>query len=186
MLIKELTGSKNQIEEWNKNIRRCKAEYSDFCIEEIQSISEVFTPYSELEISKDWKSIPDTINDTRGVYISGLNSHYDIERLTDYKESEIDFNSRLYWNNYGVCDNASQVIDRYNEFVKNGLIDEETEKYIVLMTPMCKCYQEEDGGWRWHKWGEYIGVQDPKHEYLYDEENIDYVFVFEFYKLELK
>lgn len=184
MLVKELIGSENQINKWNENIRKCKAEYTDFCMEEIKSSSDVFTPYSELEIPKDWKFIPDTIKDTRGIYISGLNSHYDIETLTNYKEIGIDFKSPLYWHNYGVCDNASQVIEKYNEFVKSGFIDEQNDKCIVLMTPMCRRYQESDGGWRWHKWGEYIGVQNPQHEYLFDEENIDIVFVFEFYKLE--
>lgn len=186
MLIKELIGNEIQINEWNDNIRKCNAEYDDFHMEEIKSINDVFKPYSELEVPKEWKSIPDEISDMRGIYIAGLNSHYDIERLTDYREAKMDFNSPLCWNSYGVCDNASQVINRYNEFVKEGLIDEQNEKYVVLLTPICKCHQEKDGGWRWHKWGEYIGVQNPKHEYLYDEEDIDYIFVFQFYKLELK
>ena len=33
------------------------------------------------------------------------------------------------------------------------------------------------GGWRWHKWGEYIGKHNPQYEYLDHESGIDYVLV---------
>lgn len=29
------------------------------------------------------------------------------------------------------------------------------------------------GGWRWHKWGEYVGEGDPRREYLDDEEGFE-------------
>jgi hypothetical protein len=29
------------------------------------------------------------------------------------------------------------------------------------------------GGWRWHKWGEYIGTGQPTTEYLDDEEKFN-------------
>lgn len=29
--------------------------------------------------------------------------------------------------------------------------------------------QPSEGGWRWHKWGPYVGDKHPEHEYLHDE-----------------
>lgn len=33
-------------------------------------------------------------------------------------------------------------------------------------------------GWRWHKWGPYIGTQEPKAEYLYDEPTITLIYTY--------
>jgi len=41
-----------------------------------------------------------------------------------------------------------------------------------------------DGGWRWHKWGEYIGTQNPQMEYIHDEPEIEKVYVYHIYELE--
>jgi hypothetical protein len=38
------------------------------------------------------------------------------------------------------------------------------------------------GGWRWHKWGPYIGKGEPTTEYLDDEDGFaDGVYVYHFY-----
>lgn len=85
---------------------------------------------------------------------------------------------------YGIADNLEQVIGYY----KDQYIDV-PEKYFLFFT---KIYQNKDnagnwGGWRWHKWGPYIGKLNPKHEYLDDEEFGEdfqgYVIVYSFYKV---
>lgn len=38
------------------------------------------------------------------------------------------------------------------------------------------------GGWRWEKWGPYIGTQRSVADYLHDEPDIDYVYTFHVYK----
>jgi hypothetical protein len=43
-----------------------------------------------------------------------------------------------------------------------------------------KCF---GGGWRWHKWGPYIGTQEPKCEYIHDEPEIEEVFTYHVYEL---
>lgn len=48
---------------------------------------------------------------------------------------------------------------------------------------MERCEQYPEGGWRWHKWGPYIGVQNPQCEYLYDEKNIDVVYTYHIYEI---
>jgi hypothetical protein len=48
----------------------------------------------------------------------------------------------------------------------------------LVLTPFRKCDEDPDG-WRWHKWGEYVGLHAPQREYLHDEPLIETVYVFE-------
>lgn len=68
---------------------------------------------------------------------------------------------------YGVADSIEQIKEYFNEE-----IEDTNKKYFITVTPV---YQDKEnkgkgGGWRWHKWGEYIGKLDSKCEYLDDEE----------------
>ncbi len=83
------------------------------------------------------------------------------------------------WVVYGVCDNYKQVLDKY----KTILIDPNKD-YVVGLCTVDRIKQPPEGGWRWHKWGEYIGTQNPKHEYLYDDTHIDRVFCFHIYEID--
>ena len=58
------------------------------------------------------------------------------------------------------------------------------KKFVILLTPVFKEDQPESCGWRWYKWGQYIGKYEPKCEYLYDEEGIDYVYCFTILEIE--
>jgi len=77
---------------------------------------------------------------------------------------------------YGVCDTAQQVLDIYPILQKD-----EDRAFIVMFTPVLKVNQSSDGGWRWHKWGSYIGKENPECEYLYNED-IEGVFVYHIYE----
>lgn len=79
---------------------------------------------------------------------------------------------------YGVADNLEQVLEYGERFV------ESPRQFVLSLCEMRKQDQPPEGGWRWHKWGRYIGKQNPQHEYLYDEENIESVFVFHFLEVE--
>lgn len=81
---------------------------------------------------------------------------------------------------YGVADNIQQVLEFYRQF-----IDDATRQYVIEITPMRKSEQAPRGGWRWHKWGEYIGTQNPQCEYLYDEPLIEEVVVFHIHEVEI-
>lgn len=74
---------------------------------------------------------------------------------------------------YGVCDSWGQILERWPVIAADP-----SHQYMILLTRIVKAEQESDGGWRWHKWGEYIGVHEPRHEHLYDEDGIEQVFVF--------
>ena len=77
---------------------------------------------------------------------------------------------------YGVCDNVEQVLALYPE------LETSERKFIVTITEVRHANQSATGGWRWHKWGPYIGTFKPQHEYLYDEVGIDAVKVFHIYE----
>lgn len=79
---------------------------------------------------------------------------------------------------YGVCDSVEQfkTTDLYAKLAS------ETRIFAVSFVEIRKSEQPSHGGWRWHKWGEYIGRHDPQCEYLYDEEGIESVFCFHVYE----
>ena len=68
-------------------------------------------------------------------------------------------------NQYGVADTVDQIKERYKKWF-------EKSDWVIEVTPI---FQEKEnagkgGGWRWHKWGEYIGTLKPQYEYLDDED----------------
>ena len=133
--------------------------------------------------------------DTTGIYLEALNARHSIERLTDYKTVNPMGNKYLYSvNEYGVADNATQVIRMLEKSLKTYFFGNDLEdnfylglslvkfmelypeySLVLLMTPHINTKDCSWGGWRWHKWGEYIGVHEPQHEYLSCEKGIDYV-----------
>lgn len=102
-------------------------------------------------------------------YLSNINLHHN----KMYGLSE----DMPYFEDYGVCDNHQQILDLYPELVTNH------HKYFIFLTPILKSEQPSDGGWRWHKWGTYIGTHDSQCEYLYDEEGIEQVYCYHIYKI---
>jgi hypothetical protein len=77
---------------------------------------------------------------------------------------------------YGVADDIDQILAKYPE------LEASDRKFIVTVTPVVKADQSPHGGWRWHKWGTYIGTHDIQCEYLYDEQGIEQVFCFHIYE----
>lgn len=82
---------------------------------------------------------------------------------------------------YGVADNIEQI----KEYYKAEVADE-NKKYAIALTPVWqnKSNKGKGGGWRWHKWGDYIGTLDSKCEYLDDEDfgdDFKYVIIFQIY-----
>jgi hypothetical protein len=103
--------------------------------------------------------------------------------LTNYEE-KINYKSPIYWWNYGVADNASQVLDYYEFLYKRYKDYMEDKKFVILLTPIIRKLEPEYGGWRWHKWGQYIGKFESKCEYIHDETGIDYVYCFSIIEVE--
>lgn len=134
----------------------------------IDSINDIFTPYSNWinhlteEDKAELKIITDGNHNFDGFYIcADYNDHYHIEHLTDYNEDRFDYE-------YGVVDNATQILENC----------EIPENAIVLMTPVFKQKDKPCSGWRWHKWGPYYGVQNHMCEYLNDEDDVEMIYCF--------
>ena len=80
--------------------------------------------------------------------------------------------------NYGVADDVGQVLAYYSRQVADP------ERWFVIgMMPVRKADQPPDRGWRWHKWGEYIGNHDITQEYLYDEPVVEQIYCFHIVEL---
>jgi len=118
------------------------------------------------------KDGPDLIE--KGVYKSpGFNNEYFLDG--DY-EKFISLSGLGYPDSYGVCDDYSQILNHFPVILNSK------REFVIFVTPILKSEEPETGGWRWHKWGEYIGMQNPTMEYLADEPNIDKVYVFEVFE----
>lgn len=78
---------------------------------------------------------------------------------------------------YGVFDSAEQLLTACPELKADA-----TRKFVVTLTCITRAHQPASGGWRWHKWGPYIGTHKPQQEYLYDETGIEEVWVYHIYE----
>jgi len=78
---------------------------------------------------------------------------------------------------YGVCDSPEQLLDLYN-------FEDDTRKLVISMVEVRRERQPPEGGWRYHKWGPYIGEQNPRSEYLYHDNHIERVFTYNIYQVE--
>ena len=130
-----------------------------------------------------------------GIYETGLNFEHsislysDVESYGSYRElskdgKPIESND---WKDlmagmspYGVADNVNQIKEYFKEMILSD------NPIVISVTEMRKDEQPEDGGWRWYKWGQYIGKQNPQNEYLYDEPNIESVYVYHVYAVRPK
>ena len=79
---------------------------------------------------------------------------------------------------YGVADDISNILEHHPE-----LSDSDERQFVVFMTEVRREEEPTLDGWRWDKWGDYIGRHTPKHEYLSHEENIDSIFVYHIFWL---
>jgi len=74
---------------------------------------------------------------------------------------------------YGVCDSPEQAM----EYLR-PLTEEPDRHFVLTLVKIEKSAESPQGGWRWRKWGIYIGTQEPQCEYLYDEPVIECVYTF--------
>lgn len=89
-----------------------------------------------------------------------------------FREMVRRYQDETYPSDYGVVDYPAQVVEMF------PLVIEDERPLIITFGEVRKDHQSDWGGWRWHKWGTYYGVHEPQCEYLYDEPDIDAVWVF--------
>lgn len=74
---------------------------------------------------------------------------------------------------YGVCDSPEQFMAALGD-----RLAADPSQFVVSFTRVAKSEQSPEGGWRWHKWGPYIGTQSPQCEYIHDEPAIKEVYCY--------
>lgn len=67
---------------------------------------------------------------------------------------------------YGVCDTPEQFLERFRSRLAD---DPRTFCMSFTHIPKDPTNKGQGGGWRWHKWGPYIGNGEPTTKYLDDE-----------------
>jgi hypothetical protein len=102
-------------------------------------------------------------------------SWFSSDEANNLRQEIVELNETLP-NDYGICDYPEQVIEKF------PILLEMENRYAIFFTPIRKEDQTENG-WRWHKWGEYIGNQEPTTEYLYDEPLIEEVLIYRIHEL---
>ncbi len=188
-MLVNLQMTEEQKNKYNALQEELKVEHPDLAeyFTPISSLDEIFLPYTQKERYIDWSQFREIQADYRkseelaNIYIAELNTNHFLERLTDYKEVRNTCDSPIYWCDYGVADNASQVLDYYENLCKEHDDFMNSHSFVILLTPFFAKY---DKDWRWHKWGQYIGKYNHEYEYLSAETGIDYVFRFHIYQVE--
>jgi hypothetical protein len=117
--------------------------------------------------------IPERIGE--GMYLCG---HWSIDQLgvpirERWKEDEY---KPLGFDDCGVCDTPEQAIEKLK-------LRDRPERMFVSFVRLRAADQPREGGWRWRKWGAYIGDKTPQMEYLHDEPEIQEVYTFHVYEL---
>lgn len=79
---------------------------------------------------------------------------------------------------YGLCDTPEQFFEMYPH------IQDDNVPRFLTFHKITRANQHPTGGFRYHKNGNYIGKQKPRHEYLYDDTHIDFICGFHVYRVE--
>lgn len=131
-----------------------------------------------------------TVEHCAGVMlVDGFNSQYSFEEPVDsydtgHSAETVEYMRQirpeqtydLSWGdfpNYGVVDSPAQFCEMFA-----AAIDTAPGNFYVTLTEVRRKDEPKSGGWRYHKWGEYYGTQEPQCEYLYDDLHIDSVWCF--------
>lgn len=101
-----------------------------------------------------------------------------IDGYKDWPDEELVNKDGDWFGNYGVCDNYQQILDQC------PMLKDSDRQFFITIKSVKKENQDPDGGWRWHKWGPYIGTHEITTEYLYDEPIVEEVFVYHIYEKE--
>jgi hypothetical protein len=95
-----------------------------------------------------------------------------LKKKDEYDDKE----QLLFLETYGVCDSPEQLLSIYD-------FEKDKRKLFICFVEIRRDDQPSDGGWRYHKWGEYVGEQNPQNEYIYYDKHIEKVYTYHVYEL---
>lgn len=132
---------------------------------------------------KNAKDIRDFLYQIKTGIYKGCWSKSDLKDYCGLEVEEYDsflnknnFNSS-FRENFGVADNIEQVLEHYPELL------ESKDSFIVIFSDVYRKDQPKSYGFRYEKFGEYIGTQDIQHEFIYDDKHIDKVIIYHIFKI---
>lgn len=151
--------------------------------EDIESLRKIYNPQiieegvvqSNLNFKNNASNTAKVISSAMFVYKKDK-----LKKIVDRKDIDLKRYMKMIRKNdlileaYGVCDNVEQIKELYK-------LDDPEEKFTISLTPIYRNHQPEEGGWRWSKWGKYIGEQKSNAEYIFEESNIEMIYVFHIY-----
>lgn len=147
-------------------------------------------PHKGCYIACEYNSQPsaNTFVETIGRSITdmGYLTHEDNPSIIEDENGEWIPNPK-HFEQWGVCDNVQQVLDKWGD-----ILESDEHKYFIWFSPVFQDKENawQGGGWRWHKWGEYIGTLEPRCEYLDDEDFPDdwqgYVLCYHIFRIDAK
>lgn len=165
---------------------------------------ELFKPYTAIKQATEKYQVldEDTQTNFKGCYWGNLNPENLIDHASAYETYKHWPASSLA---YGVSDNATQVVNHLQQTLETYLTKDSTHSffvqgkrlykfltdnpdavYLIRFHPVFNHHDDASGGWRWHKWGPYLGKHTPQCQYLDEEQNIDYVLIWHLYPLKKK
>lgn len=170
-MIREYSGARSESAKYTRKILRLLRR-------RVYCFKGFFKPYTPA-VWEYTKNEPD--EDFTGIYI--IPDHNSIGTMINFctrqhapdHYARENYDSGDIWYSYGLCDNASQVIQYYKKMKAEGRFH---GNHIITLVVMGK-----GTGWRWHKWGAYIGNFDPSYEYFDDEEGIEAVYAFQIHRV---
>lgn len=123
----------------------------------------------------------------RGVYEAHINFDKEISNLIVDQWPSIRYGDNYDWSQ-GDTFSSFGVVDHWTQLPLQLLDEPQHGNLLVYLGRHRRADQPESGGWRWHKWGPYLGVHSPEtsteYEYLYDA--IDVVEVWSYCVVEVK
>jgi hypothetical protein len=121
-----------------------------------------------------------------GIYQENFRFNFTFEEFLEFKNKSripLEQSYNLFSPNFekvsfGISDNIEQIKKYYKEEIEDN-----KRKFFIACTPVFQDKENKGkgGGWRWHKWGKYIGELNTQFEYLDDEDfgdDFKYVIVF--------
>ena len=79
---------------------------------------------------------------------------------------------------YGLCDNSEQIMH-----ILGKVLEQDHRRWVVSVHPIFRGHEPEHDGFRFDKWGPYVGTRKFTHDYLYDCTDIDYICVWHIYRI---
>lgn len=174
-------------EKWAKEYKRyeisgyTKKERMEFKIEKVKSkkFHEIFVPTEICGVYRQGIAYIDGNVINRNCRQHALYDNKFFRRLRNIEslKDRVKYEENCWY--YGVADNVEQVVDFYNKN-EEGIF---SGNHVIMYFDVYRHKDSPCSGWRWKKWGPYIGTKNSRAEYLNDEPEIDHVICFSIYKV---